>query len=142
MSLTPALVGAAMALAVGAYARMVGFDRDRSFYPVVMTVIASYYVLFAVMADGAGLAHELVGAALFMAVAAIGFRVNLWLVVAALAAHGIFDVFHHAMIENPGVPAWWPGWCLGYDVAAAAWLALVIVKGGLDPNGRSGRHGV
>ena len=26
-------------------------------------------------------------------------------------------------MTNPGVPAWWPAFCLGYDVAAAAILA-------------------
>ena len=44
-------IGIALALAVGAFARWVGLDRDRAFYPTVMIVIASLYVLFAVMAD-------------------------------------------------------------------------------------------
>jgi hypothetical protein len=30
-------------------ATVVGFDRERAFYPTVMIVIASYYVLFAAM---------------------------------------------------------------------------------------------
>mgnify|MGYP003294210410 CR=1 FL=1 len=34
---------------VALFARYVGFDRDRAFYPTVMIVIASYYVLFAAM---------------------------------------------------------------------------------------------
>jgi hypothetical protein len=41
---------------------------------------------------------------LFTAAAAIGFRTTLWVVVAGLAGHGVFDFFHHALIENPGVP--------------------------------------
>jgi hypothetical protein len=49
-----------------------------------------------------------------------------WLVVAGLALHGVFDFFHHAIITNPGVPVWWPGWCLSYDVVAAAYLAALI----------------
>ena len=36
-------------LGVALFARCVGFDRDRAFYPIVLMVIASYYVLFAAM---------------------------------------------------------------------------------------------
>ncbi len=39
----------------------------------------------------------------------------------------IFDFFHNAVIVNPGVPTWWPGWCLSYDVVAAAYLAALIL---------------
>jgi hypothetical protein len=38
-----------------------------------------------------------------------GFKKNLWVIVAALAGHGVFDFFHHLFIQNPGVPVWWPG---------------------------------
>jgi hypothetical protein len=63
---------------------------------------------------------------MFVAMAAFGFRKTPWLVVAGLALHGVFDFFHHAVIANPGVPVWWPGWCLAYDVVAAAYLAALI----------------
>ena len=43
------VMGVALGIAVVVFARVVGFDRDRSFYPVIMVVIAFYYVLFAVM---------------------------------------------------------------------------------------------
>ena len=129
MSFLPALVGVVLALAVAIFARVVGLDRDRAFYPVVMIVIASYYDLFAIMGGGAALIPETVGFVLFTAAAAIGFRTSLWIVVAALATHGLFDFFHHALVGNPGVPTWWPSWCLAYDVAAAACLAALMLKG-------------
>ena len=43
----------------------------------------------------------------------------------ALAAHGVMDSFHGAVIDNPGVPSWWPAWCMAYDVGAAGALALL-----------------
>src|SRR4051812_50047255 len=128
----PALVGVALALVVALFARIVGFDRERAFYPVVLVVVASYYDLFAVMAGGAGLVPETIGLLFFAAAAAVGFRTSLWVVVAGLAGHGVFDFFHHSLIENPGVPAWWPSWCLAYDVAAAACLSALILKGGVS----------
>ena len=34
---------------VCAFAKLAGFDRDRVFYSTLLTVIATYYILFAVM---------------------------------------------------------------------------------------------
>jgi hypothetical protein len=92
-----------------------------------MVVIASYYVLFAVMGGSAhALLVEAAVATLFLAVTLVGFKYSLWLVVGALASHGIFDVFHGQLIANPGVPVWWPAFCLAYDGVAAAYLAFLL----------------
>jgi hypothetical protein len=42
----PYLVWIVLSLGVALFARRVGLDRDRAFYPTVLIVIASYYVLF------------------------------------------------------------------------------------------------
>jgi len=47
--LMPFVVGVVLSVGVAVFARAVGLDRDRAFYPTVLIVIASYYVLFAVM---------------------------------------------------------------------------------------------
>jgi len=39
----------------------------------------------------------------------------------------VFDFIHHAVITNPGVPAWWPGFCLAYDLTAAVYFAVLVV---------------
>ena len=127
-----ALIGALLAFAVGLLATALGLDRDRAFYPVVTIVIASYYVLFAVMGEAMdALVLEALVGAVFLAGAAMGFRTSLWVVVVALVAHGLFDLVHAAIISNPGVPAWWPAFCLAYDVAAAAYLAWLLQRGRL-----------
>jgi len=124
------LVGALLAFSVGLLATGVGLDRDRAFYPVVTIVIASYYALFAVMgASTHALVLESLVCAVFLAVAVTGFRWSLWVVVVALAAHGIFDLTHAAVISNPGVPNWWPEFCLTFDVTAAAYLAWLLKSG-------------
>jgi hypothetical protein len=125
--LLPFSVGIVLSMAVAVFARFVGFDRDRAFYPTVMIVIAAYYVLFAVMS---GSVHtvviESVVMVLFAVAAVAGFKSSAWIVVAALAGHGVFDAVHDRLIENAGVPAWWPAWCLAYDVGAAAALAGLL----------------
>lgn len=124
------LVGALLAFTVGLFATGTGLDRDRAFYPVVMIVIAGLYSLFAVMGDSThALVLEMLAGAVFIAVAVAGFKWSLWFVAAALAAHGVFDFVHAAIISNPGVPAWWPQFCLAYDVMAAAYLAWLLKRG-------------
>ncbi len=125
----PIVIGIVLAVAVAAFARAVGLDRERAFYPVVLVVVAHYYDLFAVIGGGAALGAETIGFALFAGAAAVGFRTSLWIVVAGLAGHGVFDVVHGGVIANPGVPPWWPEFCLAFDGAAAICLAALLVKG-------------
>lgn len=129
------LVGALLALAVSGMATLSRLDRDRAFYPTVMVVIASYYGLFAVLGGSDhALGVETAVITVFLAASLVGFKYSLWLVVAALAAHGIFDAFHDQLITNPGVPLWWPQFCLTYDVVAAAYLGYLLVRrGGAAP---------
>jgi hypothetical protein len=123
----PFAIGLVTSAGVALFARYVGLDRDRAFYPTVMIVIASYYVLFATMSGSVQtVAFELLLMAPFVAAAVAGFRSSAWILVAALAGHGVFDAFHGSLIANAGVPAWWPAWCLAYDVGAAAGLAWLL----------------
>jgi hypothetical protein len=126
----PVILGVVLALAAGLFATATGLDRDRGFYPTVMIVIALLYALFAVMgASTHVLLLECLAGAVFVAAAIAGFKSSLWIVVLALAGHGVFDLVHGRIIPNPGVPLWWPPWCLAYDVAAAAYLAFLIKRG-------------
>jgi hypothetical protein len=121
------LAGAFLALTVSVLATLVGLDRDRAFYPIVMIVIASYYGLFAIMGgSNRTLTIESVSITGFFLVSILGFKLNLWIIVGALFAHGIFDFVHGYLISNPGVPAWWPMFCLTYEIAAAAYLAWLL----------------
>ena len=123
------LIGVGLAAAVCVFARLASFDRYRVFYPMLATVVAHYYILFAVMGSSTPvLALESLAAAAFLALAVIGFKKSLWLTAAALAGHGIFDFFHHLLIQNPGVPAWWPGFCMSFDVLAGGLLAVLLMR--------------
>ncbi len=118
------MVGIFLALAVSRGATVAGLERERGFYPVLLIVIAACYILFAVLGGTAWtLGAEMVPAAAFVTLAILGLRKNLWIVVAALAGHGLFDLTHARLIADPGVPAWWPMFCLSYDVVAALYLS-------------------
>lgn len=124
------LIGVACASAVGIYGTATGLDRERAFYPTALVVIASYYILFAVMAGAfSALGPELLIFGLFAALAAWGYRRDLRLVMVGLVAHGVMDVFHGGIVANPGVPSWWPVWCGAYDIAAPVYLAMLVRRG-------------
>lgn len=121
------LIGVSLALLIGGFATCLGLDRDRAFYPTVMIVIALLYGLFAVMGGSMpALGAESFGIAGFILAAAFGFKRNLWIVVWALALHGVYDLFHGHLFVNPGVPPWWPHFCSAYDVTAAGYFAAIL----------------
>lgn len=123
------MIGVGLAVVVCAFAMLAGFDRDRVFYPMLVTVIATYYILFAAIGNSApAIVRESLIAGVFLALAVAGFKKNLWLIVAALAGHGVFDFFHHLFIQNPEVPVWWPHFCLSFDVLAGGFLAMLLMR--------------
>ena len=129
------LIGVGLAMMVCVFALLAGFDRDRVFYPTLVIVVATYYILFAVMGNSTpALTIESLVACTFLMVAVAGFKKNLWLAAAGLAGHGVFDFFHHLFIQNPGVPVWWPGFCGSIDVFFGAFLALLLMKRAISAN--------
>lgn len=123
------LIGIVLAFAVCIFALLTGFDRGRVFYSTMVIVVAHYYILFATMgAPKSVLLIESAGAAVFISLAVFGFKKSPWVIAAALAGHGVYDFFHHFLIHDPGVPVWWPGFCLSFDIAAAAFLATLLMR--------------
>ena len=123
------LIGIVLAFAVCIFALLTGFDRGRVFYSTMVIVVAHYYILFATMgAPKSVLLIESAGAAVFISLAVFGFKKSPWVIAAALAGHGVYDFFHHFLIHDTGVPVWWPGFCLSFDIAAAAFLATLLMR--------------
>ena len=119
--------GLVAALVVAVAARASGFDRDRSFYPMVLVVIALLYVLFGVE-DGAAsvVAAEAAVALAFVALSVAAFRRRSpALLAAGLALHGAWDLAHPVVLPaSNAVPSWWPAFCIGVDLPLAAWVYL------------------
>ena len=124
------LIGVVLAAATCVvFGMLAGFDRERIFYPMMLPPIATYYILFAAMASSTpALTSESLAASIFLLAAVVGFKKNLWLAVAGLIGHGVFDFFHHLVIQNPGVPVWWPGFCGSFDVLAGGFLAFLLMR--------------
>jgi hypothetical protein len=137
------VVGFLLALAVALFARAIGLDRGRAFYATVAIVVATYYVLFAVMGGSVqALAIECAVMIGFVIAAALGFKRSSWLIAAALAGHGVFDALHGVLYENAGVPEWWPAFCGTYDVAAAVFMVLLSRARTDEPSPAIATHAV
>jgi len=122
------IIGIVLGLAIAGLAKVLGYDKDRSFYPVILIVIAMYYVLFAVMNESAGIIiTELIIALVFMLLAMLGSRVSLLVIAVGLMAHGVFDLLHDRIVTYPEVPTWWPGFCAAVDVVLGV-VVLFIAK--------------
>lgn len=94
------LIGAALAIMVGLMATGVGPDRDRALHPAITRVVASRYVLFAMLGGFTPAPWiETAVALLFVALALAGFRWSPWPAVAALGANGLLDPVHGRLIE-------------------------------------------
>jgi hypothetical protein len=107
------------------------------FYSTVLIVIAVVYVLFAVMAGAPRtIAVESSIAIAFVGLAVTGGR---WtppraaglIVAGGLAAHGVYDLVHEAVVVNPVVPDWWPVFCGVVDLVLAIWLGVLASRGEL-----------
>lgn len=119
----PVVIGVLSAVAIAALARFTRFDRDRSFYSTVLVIIPSYYIVFAVMGGSSrALVWELLAAVAFSTVAIMGALYFPLLVGVGIVAHGLFDFVHYMMIQDAGVPDWWPGFCGSLDVVLGFWV--------------------
>jgi hypothetical protein len=122
-------IGTLLSLVVAIFARTVGLDRDRAFYSTILIVVASYYVLFAAIGGSPqAMIHEWIGMSVFLIIAVVGFKLNMWFIVSGLIGHGIFDFFHAHLVTNAGVPEWWPAFCGSYDVGAGLCLAWLLIR--------------
>ncbi len=124
--MVPVIVGLLLAVGVAALGKFTRFDQDRSFYSTVLIIIASYYVLFAILNSSAhALVWELVIAVAFSTVAIVGALFLPTLVGIGIIAHGLFDLVHDGLIENSGVPSWWPSFCGSIDVLLGIWVIFL-----------------
>jgi len=128
------LIGGAVGLLSSLFGTVTRFDRERVFYPVVLVVVAAYYLLFAAIGGSpAAWPGELAGAAVFIVLAVLGYRVSLWIAAAGLVGHGLFDLVHPLIINDPGVPKWWPAFCFSADIPLGAYLAWRLSRFSVKP---------
>ena len=123
------ITGVGLAVVLAVFGKLTGYEKDRSFFPTLLIVIASYYLLFAIL-DGSvsTILIEIAIASFFIVLAIWGsYRFPL-IVGAGIALHGIFDFMYGHLYVNNGVPVWWPAFCAGIDIPFGLWIMYLSYK--------------
>jgi hypothetical protein len=132
MSLGKVLEGAVQGGMLVAVAFLLSrFTRDvvgRALLAVVLAAAAAIYVGFAAGTGQptAWLVTEILGVALFGAMAVLGLRGSAWWLAAGWALHPVWDLaLHYAGPGRSFAPDWYTVSCLGFDLIVAAYIAAV-----------------
>ena len=123
------ITGVGLAVVLAVFGKLTGYEKDKSFFPTLLIVIASYYMLFAIL-DGSvsTILIEIAVASIFIVIAIWGsYRFPL-IVGAGIALHGIFDFMYGYLYVNNGVPVWWPAFCAGIDIPFGLWVMYLSYK--------------
>ena len=119
------LIGIISGLVIILTGKLTGFERNRRFYPAILIVIGLLYILFGFI-DGRFeiIVFESLFAAIFIGIAFVGLKKSLLIAAVGIFLHGVFDVTHNLVIENSGVPSFYPQFCLTVDFVLAIYLGL------------------
>ena len=126
---TAKLWGIAVGIAQAATPLLFWWLNTATVYAIGTAVIAAIYIGFAV-ADGRPkvIAVESGVAMGFVILAAVAVTGTPWLLVAALAGHGLKDLWqHHTHFVS--TTRWWPPFCMTVDFVVAAIIVIEIAAG-------------
>lgn len=122
-----AFIGVVLSSLLIVSAKFTRFDRDASFYPSILIFIASFYILFAVMA-GHSVAREVGISSVFIFLALYGAYKSLFIVGFAIALHGIYDILHIVQFKVTVAPTWWAPFCSAVDFVVGIWVMYLSKK--------------
>ncbi len=117
-------------LAIASSLLMVGarIEHQAGTWVTLLVAIACFYPVFAVETGSLqAIAVQSVIAASFILLALAGARISLWLVLAGLTAHGLYDGVADYVLADPS-PEWWGPFCIGFDTFAAISLAALLLR--------------
>ncbi len=122
------VIGFALAAVSIFIIRQIYPKKDHAFWRVGLVIAALIYVGFA-LAFGANMGWiiiELSGFAFYLFFAFLSKRVNLLFLAVGWGLHVLWDILLHGTSESAFVPDWYPGLCLGFDLAIAAYILYVV----------------
>ncbi|MGB3725415.1 MAG: hypothetical protein WA981_06585 [Glaciecola sp.] len=120
-------IGVVLSLLLIFTAKFTRFDRDVSFYPSILIFIASFYILFAVIA-GHSVIREISISSFFIVLALYGAYKSLFVVGFAIALHGVYDILHLLQFKDTVAPLWWAPFCAAVDFVIGMWVMYLSKK--------------
>ncbi len=98
-------------------------NKDHAFWRAGLVIAAVIYVGFYFFGGSIQwILTELGGVALYLGFAILSKRYSLLFLALGWEVHVLWDVLLHAGGEPTFVPAWYPGVCLGFDIAIAGYV--------------------
>ena len=98
-------------------------NKDHAFWRTGLVIAAVIYVGFSFFGGSIQwILIELGGVSLYLGFAILSKRYSLLFLALGWGLHVLWDVLLHAGGEPTFVPAWYPGVCLGFDVAIAGYV--------------------
>lgn len=103
--------------------------KDHAFWRIGLIMAALVYVGFALFGGYTNyLPLELGGVVLYGLFAFLSKKHTLYWLALGWGLHIAWDVFLHGGASTPFVPHWYPGLCIGFDIAIALYLIYLISK--------------
>lgn len=102
-------------------------------FALALVVLPLVYMLFALMVgDGHALVLEFAYGLPFFIFGIVcfirGFKGSGLLVISLWVLHAAYDVYHHMLVANAGVPFWYPALCLGFDMMMVIYLIRLVSR--------------
>lgn len=127
--MVPLIVGILIAIIAISMAKDLQL-RPRA-YAIALVALPCVYMMFGLSAGDIGAtALEFAFGLPFFIIGYVcykkGFKASGILVTALWALHAAYDIFHHMLVANDGVPGWYPAFCFGFDVMIIIYLARLV----------------
>lgn len=123
------LIGVFVGLTIGGLMNRQSLFVQRRVYPLLLIVIAVFYVLFGFVANVPEVfVTELRIAFAFFMLALVGFNYMAHLLMFGFVGHAVYDLMHDHVVLNAAVPVWWPEFCAAVDIVLAVFVWFVIQR--------------
>jgi hypothetical protein len=107
---------------------LISTDQVLELFALAMMLIGAVYIGFGLQATQRRTqVIELIIAAVFIAAVPLGLWWNPWLLVGALALHGVWDLLHHNTQRLAAIPQWYIPLCVLYDGLAAGYSGYFLL---------------
>lgn len=102
-------------------------------YPFVLALYPFFYFGFAIYAnDNSALLNELTYAAPIFIICILtalkNIKYSAFILSIGYIGHGCYDIVHHLLFINPGMPAWWPEFCGTIDIIIGFYIFVIAIN--------------
>jgi len=123
------LIGIVAGLILGGVISRQSLFVQQRIYPLLLILIAVFYVIFGFVADAPEvLVTELRVAFAFVMFGLVGFNYMASLIPVGYVGHALYLLTHDQAVIDAAIPAWWPECFAALDIVLAVFVWFVIKR--------------